>query len=239
MVERVDLERAAADVGRRQDPRDPRPGHEPHGMGLCRTEAPARTLVPVDVLDQRAAGEHIHRLQPAADAEHGQMACLGRGPRLGLELVAIPVDLARALVRVTVTCRVDVRAARQEQAVHLGQRRRSGGRVGPRGDRHGPRALTTERREVQVVAACREVGIGLVEWIRDGHDDARLAEHGRRVPRAPERVPGPPVPGRNQRPSSSSSVTGCRPLARRPSTRRGRASNVLYAPRCMSTIEPP
>ena len=57
VVIRVDPDDPAAAVGREQDPREPGPGRDAERMDERRALAPARTLVPVDVLEERPAGE--------------------------------------------------------------------------------------------------------------------------------------------------------------------------------------
>ena len=72
VVVRVDAQDAAAGVGREQDPGQPRARRDAERMGLRRAGAPARALVPVDVLEERAARERVDRLEAAAQAEHRQ-----------------------------------------------------------------------------------------------------------------------------------------------------------------------
>jgi hypothetical protein len=50
--------------------------------------------VTVEVLDERAAGEDVDRLQAAADPENGDPSRLGLRPRPRLELVAVRLDPA-------------------------------------------------------------------------------------------------------------------------------------------------
>ena len=58
--------------------------------------------VALDVLEQRSAGEDVDRLEAAADPEDRDAAVAGRRPGRRLELVAVPVDVPRAVGRLAV-----------------------------------------------------------------------------------------------------------------------------------------
>ena len=89
VVIRVHAQDAAAGVGREEDPGEARAGCDAERMDLGRAASPARSLVTVDVLEERAAREGVDRLEAAAHAEDGDAARLGRRPRLVLERVPV------------------------------------------------------------------------------------------------------------------------------------------------------
>ena len=171
VVVRVDLQDAAARVGREQDPGQPRAGRDPERMGLRRALAPARSLVAVDVLDERPAREGVDRLEPATQPEHRQAARLGRLPRLPLERIAVRLHRGRAPAGLSVALRVEVRSAADEQAVHRRERGRPVGRAGRRVEDDRRRAVARHGRRVEVVLAGGEVGLRLASRDGDGHDD--------------------------------------------------------------------
>ena len=113
-------------------------GHERRQPGVCgqpqrvetrRARAPAGTRVTGDVLEERPTGKHVDRLEASADAEDGQPPRFGGGPRRGLELIALRLDVDTAEVRGPVTGRVDVGSAAQQETVHRGECRRALGRA--------------------------------------------------------------------------------------------------------------
>ena len=70
------------------------------------------------VLDERAAAEHVENLHAPADGEHRQAHALGRRAERQLAFVARGSGLLGSRMRLCpVAGRVDVRAAREQQAV--------------------------------------------------------------------------------------------------------------------------
>ena len=184
VVVRVHPHDAAADVGRRQDPRDPRARHEAHRVRRRGPVPPARARVAAHVLDERPPAEHVDRLEAAADPEHRHAALRGRGERGRLERVpagSIPTDP----VGPGVEGRVEVGAAGEEQAVHRRERRtphvlRRGGVEDERRPVVAPHAV-----RVELVLPRRDVGLRLVRRDHRRHDDgrSRCLGHRERVPR--------------------------------------------------------
>ena len=96
VVVRVHLDDPAPNVGREQDPSEPRAGFDAQRMRGSRSAAPRRAVVAIEVLDERPSGKHVDRLEAAAHAHHGECPLRRSSPRLGLERVAVFVDLVRS-----------------------------------------------------------------------------------------------------------------------------------------------
>jgi len=129
--------------------------------------------VSLDVLQDRSTREHVDRLKATADSEHGHVPRFGRPPRPFLELVALGLDLARAVDRLAVTARIQIGTAAEEQPVHRSQRVVPSRNRRPCVEPDRDRPVTNERRHVQVIATDREVGFGLVVRHGQRHDDPR------------------------------------------------------------------
>ena len=123
---------------------------QPEKVLLRRPVPVAGPRVPLDVLEDRPAREDVDRLEPAADPEHRQAPHLGRGPGLGLELVAVGLDVSRAVDRLAVARRVDVGAAREEEPVH--RREGSGADAGVGGRVEDERRGAVARHAIRVEA---------------------------------------------------------------------------------------
>ena len=123
-VRRLVVEGVDVGLGHAHHAREPRAGLDPHGVGG--DAARLGLAVALEVLVQRAAAGDVERLHAAADPEHRHPARVGElGER---ELVAVERRLGGAELRVAlllaVAVRVDVRAARQADAVEPLERRR-------------------------------------------------------------------------------------------------------------------
>ena len=173
MVIRVDALDARAGIGRGEDPGEPGPGRDAKRVDQRRTLAVARSLVAVDVLEERASGERVDRLEPAADAEDGDAARLRDGPCLVFERIAIELDGDRPSVGTAVALRMEVGAAADEESVHRGERFIPGGRLGRRVEDDRFAAVALDRGHVQGVAAGSELGLRLPIRDSDGDHDPR------------------------------------------------------------------
>jgi hypothetical protein len=127
--------------------------------------------VPGHVLEQTSAGEDVDGLEATADADDRDAPGLRCGPRPGLQLVTIGLDVPRATVRLTVANRIDVCSARQQQPVHRCQRLAPGGLVARRIEGDGLAPVAADRVEVELVLARGQVRLGLSGGDGQGHDD--------------------------------------------------------------------
>ena len=133
----------------------------------------------IHVLEEAAAGEHVDRLEAAADPEDRQPTSLRHGPRFGLERIARRFDGGRTALGPAVSRGMEVGAPAEQQAVH--RRQRIGQPLGRGGgidhDRAG--ALTAHRGLVQGPLARGEGRIARSARRGNGHDDARWPGSGR------------------------------------------------------------
>ena len=132
------------------------------------------SLVAVDVLEERAAGERVDGLEAAAHAEDGEAAFLRGGPCRVLEGVAVELDGRRSAVWSAVALRVQVGAAADEKAIHGRERLRPGRLAGGRVEDDRLAALARDRGRIQRDTARRQLGLRLPPGDGNGDDDPGL-----------------------------------------------------------------
>jgi hypothetical protein len=141
MVMAIDLH-----LRRAEHSRQPRPGRDAEGV----VQAVARPVrrVSIQVLDERATQRHIDDLLPAADAQGRHRPLHGPARRGQLESVEGRVGRVGAVHGLAVGDRVDVGAARQEQAVETFEQRDQRGPVRQRGHQDRQAAGGLDRLDI-------------------------------------------------------------------------------------------